>query len=84
MCFDVHQDKVNQISILYSCHGMGGNQCIGFTKSGQLITIEGNCVGKMGESAVLVKCTESDPYQMWDYNFEVYNENSSDAHDSND
>lgn len=62
---------------LWSCHGYGGNQFFAYAKSGQFVTVEELCIGvNLVEEAVLVRCSDSDTAQLWNYDKEVRQRNT--------
>lgn len=72
-CLDAPRLKLSEKLIHYPCHGQGASQFFAFSKNGQMITVEGICVGISDDkSIILKKCLDDDDFQLWSYNREVY------------
>lgn len=76
-CLDTYLSIVGEKLILYPCSKEGGNQFFAFTKFGQIITSNEQCVGVNNRTVVLVQCSEDEKYQLWSYNLEVCKTDSS-------
>lgn len=72
-CLDAYTVEISQHLMTYSCHDIGGAQFFSFTTYGQIMTYRDPCVGVSSDKkvAVLVKCSEDDKSQLWDYRQEV-------------
>ncbi|XP_031629587.1 polypeptide N-acetylgalactosaminyltransferase 1-like [Contarinia nasturtii] len=68
-CLDAYTIKISQNLMTYSCHNVGGAQFFAFSTSGQIMTFRDPCVGIGSDkkSVVVVKCSETDKSQFWDY-----------------
>lgn len=57
--------------LLWPCHG-DENQFFAFAKTGQIVIVEEYCVGiNDNQDVIVVKCSNTDPTQLWTYNNDV-------------
>lgn len=72
-CLAFYPGTGGQLNIIvYSCHGLGGNQFLAFAKSGHVISTENLCYGINNEKrVVLVHCSQEDKSQLWDFDVKV-------------
>lgn len=73
-CIDVNATATVPFPTLYPCTASGENQFIGLAKTGQLITTKELCISQEDFTINLVKCSDSDRNQLWDYHHEVCTE----------
>lgn len=57
--------------LVWPCHGEE-NQFFAFAGTGQIVIVEEYCVGINNDrDVIVVKCSSTDPTQLWTYNNEV-------------
>lgn len=71
-CLDIYEPRIGGRISAFGCHSSGGNQFIGWTTAGQMVTAEEFCIGITENQTIsLFYCKENDENQMWSYDEKV-------------